>query len=75
MDDDRNAWNNAPACVLGTVWGQAVALCTIKRRINDQSSLMPPGKRQTRRVLKQLIAKAATNLHSHGHCRDPSDAT
>jgi hypothetical protein len=23
MDDDRNAWNNAPACVLGTVWGTA----------------------------------------------------
>ena len=24
MDDDRNAWNNAPACVLGTVWGHGV---------------------------------------------------
>jgi hypothetical protein len=23
MDDVRNAWNNAPACVLGTVWGTA----------------------------------------------------
>jgi hypothetical protein len=50
---------------------RAAALCTIKRRINDQSSLMPPRKRQTRCVLKQLIAKPATNLHSHGHCRDP----
>jgi hypothetical protein len=24
MDDDRKAWNNAPACVLGTVWGHGV---------------------------------------------------
>src|ERR1700745_221934 len=23
MDDVQNAWNNAPACVLGTVWGTA----------------------------------------------------
>src|SRR6202162_3625642 len=23
MDDNHNAWNNAPACVLGTVWGTA----------------------------------------------------
>jgi hypothetical protein len=43
----------------------------VARRINDQSSPMPPGKCQTRCVLKQLIAKAATNLHSHGHCGCP----
>ena len=49
----------------------AVAISLVKRRINDQSGPVPPGKRQTRCVLKQLIAQPATNLHSYGHCKDP----
>jgi hypothetical protein len=45
-----------------------------KYGLSEHASMLP-GKRQTRCVLKQLITEPATDFHSHGHRRDPSDAT
>ena len=63
MDGVGNAWNNAPACVLGTVWGTA----SIRTWRFRSAPCLPIGRLSPRQSASDARRHAARHAHACGY--------
>jgi hypothetical protein len=63
MDGVGNAWNNAPACVLGTVWGTA----SIRTWRFRSAPCLPIGRSSPRQSASDARRHAARRAHACGY--------